>query len=118
MGYPVSKVEQPQLLTRKPVTREILGDRIWVIEGAGRPRKIRSRLHVYRQRLPGESDPEFANMVTGRSGVFFRPSLPLDELPWFAEFLRYVGNFGLGFQVIAVPEYLHGLEAVVRSAIP
>jgi hypothetical protein len=90
--------------TNKGLVRRLPGNRVWLICGRGRPRRYFLRSCFIVDEI-GEERGEslFRFYAQGRRGHWFQPPLPLDGLPWFAEFRRVQSNFSFGLNPIAPP---------------
>lgn len=100
--------------TNKGLVYRLPGNTVWLICGQGRPRRyfLRSRFLVEEV---GEAadDPIFRYYAQGQVGQWLQPPLPLDRLPWFAEFRHLQSNFSFGLNPI--PERFVALfEALVE----
>ena len=82
---------------------------VWFIEG----RKIKSKRYYYLQEVfrPTQkaekakegyyagAKKKFDYYIEGE-GIAFRDAIPLDNLPWFADFKKRNGNFGFGLRLL------------------
>lgn len=87
--------------TNKGLVHRLPGNTVWLICGQGRPRRyfLRSRFLV--DTIGEEEPPEiFRFYAQGQQGHWFQPPLPLDGLPWFAEFRHLQSNFSFGLNPI------------------
>ena len=106
MGYSADEVTDLCVVTNKAVD-SLIGDRIWLIQGEGKPRKYVLRgTFIVASTGPDEEDG-FRYVVRGYEGELFVPHIPVGILPWFERFKRSQGNFAFGLQPID--------EAVVRE---
>jgi Domain of unknown function (DUF3883) len=105
MGYSLNEdsAQEPvfSIVTNKPV-RTLLGDRIWLITGEGRPRKY----YLYETFIVDaidrdkEKESPYTNKASGTEGQHFQPMIRLDDQPWFDALRRSQGNFAFGLQAI------------------
>ncbi len=102
-------------VTAKPV-EAALGHRVWIVTGRGELKRSYTLVMTFVVDSVGASD-HFPGMnhVSASTGTAFRPEVSLDFVPWFKDFLRSMGNFGLGFQRITDLRYVEGLEQLVHS---
>lgn len=87
--------------TNKGLVYRLPGNTVWVVCGQGRPRRyfLRSRF-VVDEVGADEEDTLFRYYAQGRGGQWLQPPMPLDRLPWFAEFRRLQSNFSFGLNPI------------------
>ncbi len=89
----------------------ILGHRIWLIGGEGRPRRYYLCYSFIADKIVDAHDGQFRYTISGTAGQRFIPPRDLTDEPWFGLFLRYNANFSLGLR--RIPEqYVPLLEAV------
>lgn len=107
MGYSADEITEVGLYTNKPGASE--GDVVWVVAGdAGQPKTYRLVYWFVVDRIEHPADnTSFGRTLYGTShGVLDRT---LNEEPWFAAFLRRMGNFGRGLSRIdddpVLPEF-------------
>jgi len=100
--------------TNKGLVYRLPGNTVWLICGQGRPRRyfLRSRFVVDEVRADDDDSP-FRYYAQGRVGQWLQPPLPLDQLPWFAEFRHHQSNFSFGLNPIPV-RFVPLLEELVR----
>ncbi len=111
MGFDARTIKGFSIVTTKS-TMGVVGSRIWLIAGRGTPRTytlVQTFIAEKAGRLP---DAPNVTEVSASIGTKYRPELPLNHLPWFPEFKRTVGNFGLGLQRIASPVFIRELQAL------
>lgn len=99
--------------TNKGLVYRLPGNTVWVVCGQGRPRRyfLRSRFIV--DEVGEDADePLFRYYAQGRVGQWLQPPLPLDRLPWFAEFRHLQSNFSFGLNPIP-PRFVELLEELV-----
>lgn len=58
-------------------------------------------------------DPDFETLITGTHGFLYKRAKVLDEFPWFPQFKREQGNFGLGTNRVSKPERVAQLHALI-----
>lgn len=104
---------QYQIYAKKSI-QHLLYNRVWLISGHGTTSPKQYRLeYVFQVAEVIDGAP---NLAIGTNGKRFEPGIPLNDLPWFKEFLAAQQNFSLG--VREIPEkYLIELEKAVTSAL-
>jgi hypothetical protein len=107
MGYSADEVTELCFVTNKGV-RNLIGDRVWLIQGAGKPRRYVLRGTFIVASTGPDNDDGFRHVVHGEQGKLFKPQIPIGALPWFERFKKSQGNFAFGLQRI-------GDEAVIRE---
>jgi hypothetical protein len=98
--------------TNKPVSK-LIGNRIWLIGGIGRPRKYYLCYYFLVDNIE-PSEEGFRFTVSGQQGDFFKPPIFLNDFPWFKDFLKSQQNFRLGLEKID-KAFVGELEKVVVS---
>jgi hypothetical protein len=119
MGYDAKSIEGFSIVTTKPVMGSV-GSRIWIVTGRGTPRSY-SLVQTFLAESAGPKPVAVGvNQICARTGIRFRPEVPLNALPWFAGFRKRMGNFGLGFQKLTDPRLVQALEQLreTKSAKP
>ncbi len=101
------------VLTKKDISG-IRGARVWLITGEGKPRKYYLCDWFIVDRIETIDDPNFLKRISGTEGKFIRPQKRIDGEPWFADFKKTNGNFGLGFQPINEVRFVKALETTAR----
>lgn len=101
--------------TRKQFVEKTIGDYCFLIVGAGKKNKT-YYLWSFFMIDKVERDPDFFNAY-GTGFNFERPIL-LNDLPDFADFKNFCGNFGLGFQNITKHEFCKTLVAFADNINP
>ena len=116
MQRDASELTGYSVVTTKPVSKAI-GGRIWVITGRGQPRRY-SLVHTFiaEQAGPLEGQPGVNKVCASTGDPVLESEVPLDDLEWFPDFRRALGNFGLGFQRLTNPRFIAGLEAAARGS--
>ena len=99
MGYPLQDGPQFAVLTNKP-PNHMIGHYIWVVEGFGSPRQYYIRQRFYIDGVEDSDVDGFAYRFHGEEGENFQSEVSLRNLDWFPEFLKSVGNFGIGAQAL------------------
>jgi hypothetical protein len=97
MGY--SAVSELCIVTNKSVDN-LIGNRIWLIQGEGKPRKYTLRGTFIADSTRADTEDGFRHLVRGQEGTLFKPHIPIGALPWFDRFKRSQGNFAFGLQRI------------------
>jgi hypothetical protein len=98
-------------------TRNLLGQRLWVICGEGRPRHYWLCKSYLIDRVELADDPEFRLFLYGETGSRFQPPILLNDLPWFPAFVRSQSNFSFGLNRIQ-PGFVVELEVLAQQAGP
>jgi hypothetical protein len=109
MGYSADEIYEPCIVTNKPVAG-LIGNRIWLIQGEGKPRQYVLRGTFIIHSTGPDTDDGFRYLVRGRTGEFFRPPICISALPWFDRFKRSQGNFAFGLQRISEPAVIEELK--------
>src|SRR5690242_8089343 len=94
MGYGSEEVGCTGLYTNKPIGA--VGDVIWVVVGdEGRPKSYRLRYWFVVDQIEESAEhPDFGRTLSGKqTGQLDRV---LNNESWFRDFLKRMGNFGLG----------------------
>jgi hypothetical protein len=99
------------IVTNK-AAENLIGDRIWLIQGEGKPRKYVLRGTFIVASVGPDTDDGFRFLVRGRDGDLFKPQIPIGTLPWFGRFKMSQGNFAFGLQRISDPAIVEELERV------
>jgi hypothetical protein len=81
----------------------LIGRRLWVICGEGRPRRYWLCKTYIIAELEPTTDSDFRLYVRGWWGLRFQPPFLLNPLPWFPLFCRSQSNFSFGLNRIAPP---------------
>lgn len=115
MGH--SDIERLRVYTSRSVDEKMIGDRIWLIAGVGiKSSKQYSLASTFLVEEVSNSDiGEFKWCVAGFDGRIFNPPIPLDDLPWFPEFMKAQQNFSLGLREIGDARFIHQLEKTSRA---
>jgi hypothetical protein len=113
MGSDVRELTGFSIVTTKSV-KEANGSRVWLITGRGSPRAYTLTHTFVADKVESNTDSGI-NRVSGESGIKFRQEIGLNHLPWFPDFRKTLGNFGLGFQRITEQRFITALESLVRN---
>ncbi|HZL18649.1 MAG TPA: hypothetical protein VFG23_12980, partial [Polyangia bacterium] len=109
--FPTERAGVFSIYSRK-TPRGIRGSRIWLVV---RKRDTREYYLVYwfiaDTIVLGKAGKP--NGIEGKSGAWLRPRVRIDQMEWFLDFRKYMGNFGLGLQKIVDPT----LTAALRAAV-
>src|SRR5262245_29123025 len=111
MGYSAEEVTELCIVTNKAV-ENLIGDRIWLIQGEGKPRKYVLRGTFIVASVGADTEDGFRYVVRGREGALFQPYIPIGTLPWFERFKMSQGNFAFGLQRISDPAVVEELKRV------
>ena len=117
MGYPASQVVEPVILTNKRVSKDAVGDRIWLITGDGKPRKFFLRGFFIATNVESGEEEGFRTRVMGVNEHFFSPMIELKGA-WFEDLKRSQGNFAFGYQVVTEGRFVQGLEKAAELGNP
>src|SRR5213080_1431177 len=86
-GFPANQSDL-SILTNKAAPRDVCGSTIWLITGAGKPRRFFLALKFVADEVRSGEDEGFRTRISGEHGRRFDPMVRLDGEPWFAEFKR------------------------------
>ena len=100
MGYDASEVDTLNVLTNKRVNDDVVGERVWLLTGRGKPREYFLCLTFIADQVGSGPDGKFRTMVSGTDGTVFDPFPRVDQLDWFGDFRKEMGNFAFGFQAV------------------
>src|ERR1700678_3982037 len=76
------------VVTSKPLAKQIIGDRLWLIAGVGGGPKQYQLASTFTVSDCNEiAGDRFEYRVTGQ-GQAFEPPIPLSDRAWFADFLK------------------------------
>jgi hypothetical protein len=91
-----------RVFTNKPASfvEELLGDTVWLIEGAGKPRSYHILLAFAVDEIGPCDDADFRFYLRGSRGRVFTPAVPIPYDDWFRLFMRHHGNFAFGLQAM------------------
>jgi Domain of unknown function (DUF3883) len=117
MGYPCDQtnVRPLSIVTDKSVSN-LLGNKLWLISGEGRPRKYFLCSVFVVDDVGADTDSGYKHYAAGASGAALRPPLQLNKNTWFPEFERSQQNFRFGLSEIKDPRYIAELESL--ASIP
>jgi hypothetical protein len=111
MGPLEPKDVELSIVTGKSVNG-LLGDRIWLLMGEGRPRRVYlCATFIVDSVYPDEEEEPYPNLASGTEGVVFNPFVSLNNCPWFEEFKAKQGNFAFGLQAVKERRFINGLVA-------
>jgi hypothetical protein len=99
MGYLADEVSELCIVTNKSVVN-LIGNRIWLFQGEGKPRKYILRGTFIADFTRADTDNGFRHVVSGQQGTLFKPHIPVGTLAWFERFKKSQGNFAFGLQRI------------------
>jgi len=111
MGYSADEVTELCIVTNKAVDN-LIGNRIWLIQGEGKPRKYTLRGTFIVASIGADTDDGFLHIVRGQEGELFKPHIPIGTLPWFERFKMSLGNFAFGLQRISDQAVVDELKRV------
>jgi hypothetical protein len=99
MGGRVRDFPSCEAVTGKTVKENVIGSRVWLITGEGKPRTFLLRSCFIVDQVLTRGHEEYKTKLTGSDCRIFEPMIEL-EGRWFHTFKRKQGNFSRGFQVI------------------
>lgn len=110
MGYSCDKVDSFSIMTDKVIT-DLPGNMLWLINGEGKPKRYSlCASFIVNKVRANEPLSGFKYFVSGETGTFFRPQIPLNRLSWYKEFVKDYQNFSLGLREIKERKYIRELE--------
>jgi hypothetical protein len=112
---PASRVSELEVVTDKRV-RDVVGDRIWLITGEGKPRTYYLVSVFTVEKVEDASSSGFQTRLRGSNGQLFRPMINLSVEDWMPDLVRCLGNFAFGFQRISDDRFVNHLERVVAPS--
>lgn len=111
MGVDVRIVNPFVIVTNKPAGNDVVGRRVWLLTGEGRPRSFFLRSYFIVDQV--ETGVEgFQTKLSGSNGRVYEPMIELDQQNWFDELKKTQGNFAFGVQPISDGRVIRGLEDV------
>lgn len=113
LGINFAKVASWSVLANKRV-RDLAGDFVWMIgrEAATAEHYLFGRFRVDSD-APGNHD-QFKYRISGRTGLWLKPAVPLSDLPWFSRLQQKPAG---GFVAVTDEEVLDGLRHVVHPPV-
>jgi hypothetical protein len=115
MGSSVLEVATPSIVTNKPAPADLIGSRVWLLTGEGRPRQFFIRAHFVAARIGSAHGAGYQTRVTGTNARFFAPMVELPRNADVHDFRRRQGNFAFGLQKISDPRHVRLLEEAVAA---
>lgn len=116
MGYSYKEADEFVVGTSKKVDK-ILGNKVWIIAGIGRPREYYLCSWFVADGIDQNKDTYFKNIVYGSertARAVIDPPIKLNDLPWFKEFLKTQANFSFGLRVIH-PKFVPKFEGLIEG---
>jgi hypothetical protein len=113
MGYDASTITEFAILTNKPAPQDIIGSKVWLLTGRGRPRSYFLVLWFMADEVKS-SVRGFSTCIRGDQGAFLKPTICLDQEEWFPDLRRSQANF-VGFRSISDERFVRGLESVLPA---
>jgi len=108
MGRSLHEGQPLRLLTNKHVNH-LLHNMVWFVTGEGPGVRQYSLGSVFNVAEVGDAaDAGFKRFATG-PGHVFQATIPIKEMPWFAEVLRVTGHFGFGVHEVKDEAVIAGL---------
>ena len=115
MGGPVTSVDPWKIVTNKSVTDEIIGSRVWLITGEGRPRTYYLCSWFFVDEVTSGRQHGFKTQLKGNNYRTFLPMINLSDHVWFSDFRQALINFRGGLQSITSPDFVSKLEELSES---
>ena len=109
MGVDVTNMSPLAIVTNKPVTDDVIGNRVWLLTASGRPRTFLLRSYFFVDQVDNNVDG-FLTKLSGASGKVFDPMIELNNEQWFRDLKKSQGNFAFGLQRIQEERFILGLE--------
>jgi hypothetical protein len=116
MGHPATSVDPCRIVTNKTVTEEIIGSRVWLITGEGRPRAFFLRSCFMVDQVVSGTEHGFKTKLLGKHCRTFDPMVSLSDQAWFEEFKRTQSNFSFGLQAITDHDFILEFEKLTDKA--
>jgi hypothetical protein len=88
MRFPATDVEEPEIVTNKPVSGTAIGGRIWLLTGEGEPRHFFLRGVFTITEIGAGDERGFRRRVSGTDARFFTPMIELTNEEWLPDFKR------------------------------
>jgi hypothetical protein len=108
MGGPV---RQLCAVTNRRVSDEMVGSRIWIIQGeGGNPARFALGAWFVVDAIQRSGDADFEYEIVGRDGRILDTPIPLDDEPWFDAAYRRKKLFGHGLTKTQDVDLIEGLE--------
>ena len=114
MGIDVTKMSPLSIVTNKPVTADVKGNRVWLLTASGRPRTFLLRSCFIVDQVDQNVDG-FQTKLSGATGQVFDPMIELNDEKWFGDFKKSQGNFAFGLQRIQDERFILGLEQLAAA---
>ena len=113
MGYSCAGIEPNPLsiVTQKSVP-DIRGEVVWILCGEGKPRRYGICARFIATSI--EAEPDGSTIVAG-DGTLLKREIPLNDEPWFKQFLSDYQNFSLGFREIKERAYIDEFERLMGA---
>src|SRR5438270_7123404 len=115
MRVPVTSVDPCTIVTNKGVREEIVGSRVWLITGEGKPRTFFLRSCFVVDKVVSGTTHGFKTKLLGKDCRPFDPMVNLSDQDWFEEFKRTQSNFRFGLQVISDQNFVLRFEKSVNN---
>lgn len=107
------KKEPLSVFTNKRVSQDVIGSRVWLIAGAGKPRRYYLRCWFFVDNVSSGSEHGFATRVSGVDGEVLDPMIEIPRDEWFLEFKKDQGQFAFGFSSIKDTKTVRYLERLL-----
>lgn len=111
--FELAKGSSFQIVTNKALAKKLIGSRVWLVGGEGKPRRYYLCFTFVVNQVQ-EGTGEFRYMLSGHKGLFFDPPILLNHFPWFRDFLKSQQNFSMGLRKIE-KIYVAELQRISRE---
>lgn len=113
----IEKVNPLSAYTKKAVSRDVVGGRLWLLTGIGSPKKYFLKAWFVIEYIDVDPARSLKTCVGGFEGRSFDPLIPIDKTEeWFKTFFESQGHFAFGFNPIKEPETVEALEQLAGIA--
>lgn len=108
---PIEKANPLSAFTKKPVSQDVVGSRLWLLSGTGSPKQYSLKAWFTIEYVDVDPDRALKTCVGGSDGRLFDPMVPIDKTEdWFKNFFGSQGHFAFGFNPIKEVETIEALE--------
>lgn len=112
MGYSLDTVNDFVAFTNKKVSDEIIGNKLWLITGEGKPKVFSLKMYFILDDVKSGAEKDFKTKLIGIEGKILNPMIRIDNLPWFDEFRNQMANF-VGFSEIKQQKFIDEFEKLI-----
>lgn len=115
MGHDCGALESDtfEMVTDKSI-RHLPGNTVWLVAGKGKNPRRYYLCKVFVVDEVGDDDGDYKYYASGNQGKRFRPLLPIDSFPGFAEFRESQTNFSLGVREIE-PRFVQIFQQLAQT---